>query len=303
MRGRTSLDSLAAVLLALTLGVAPGAVRAASFFDLTVDSAQSWLELLPGSALVVTAGAPIGTVSAALVSPAGDGSNSGLRAAVSGTVRGRYDTALVFPTFDLVESVTRIGLVESGAFAPGLPGSTAVPAPAGWAITFGANALGIAGEVALREFALTLSGGGRVSSVGPDAFVFPNPFPPPPLPPPAISFAIAGGFFDLATSFVASDRFSLGESRFAAPIDPANRPGVQLFGPDLARLTLPVRASVVITAADLGSPLPFELRFEVGGQIVAQNFPVPEPGTAALLVGGLLWFAQRCARAERRNHA
>jgi hypothetical protein len=277
--------------------LAPGGpAGAATFFDLDVVSSESFLELGSGSRLVLDLPDPVGQVSIPLVAQGGAGATDGLQAALGGVLRASLDFA-GGERFSVVTRATRVEALESGQHAPGA-------LPAGLAVALAPNALGVAGNLAIRELALSLVAAGMLEDLGQNVSEFPSFFPPPQLPQPGVDVLVIAGILDADTTFGVAGALPLEGLSFRFSIDPAERPRLERPAADLLRVILPFAGTAVIDAADLGLLLPATLALELRGRIVAQNFAVPEPGPAASIALGLalLGFGTR-RRVKENTHA
>jgi hypothetical protein len=177
---------------------------------------------------------------------------------------------------------TAVEVLPSGSFTPGAPGSPGTPEPAGFAFELGTNALGLEGSFALRELFFSVSAAPRYMEVAPGVLEFPTFFG-------GFTWEIIHGLLDVDPAFpIEPGRSMLDEITFIVALD-EDHGQLELFGDEDAQLTLPIVGSFEITAASLGSFLPFAIVLDVEGQLVARTagFPVvPEPRAALLVALG-----------------
>lgn len=291
-RSHARITGLAIALLA----AAAAAPARAAIFELTIDPAQSWIQVTTAqSGLRFTTPGPFVDTFVAVGPQSGPGIagetlpggfvSDGTRSSLSGTIR-----ADVRPTqVTFLTNSTLVTIGTFGAFLPGTDTAPATPAPANLAVSFEEPLFGLGGDLVLRN--------GKFSMFGQNLPISPTATP---------------GLFTFTPSFSLTPFWMDGRytSEVNGVVSSFATPNIQPFAQNLVvasfeelpgerlRLTLPLN----LTGQPFGFPivsipLPADLQVRATGQIVA-TAPEAEGGLVGL--GALLALGwMRRARTRR----
>lgn len=295
-------------ILACSFGLAlAGPAAAQTRYEFFLDPAQSFLQIEPGSEIVLDLPAPLGSVSLPLVAqsdPAtsgnvvpGIGLSDGTRTALQGAfvVDLSLPTEVGFTTSMVpVAAPPLITLVDSGQW---LPGNASGPFAGDLAAEIGFSSLGlVVGEIVLRDLALVGFEGGEVSFVSADDYTFPaQPFSLDP----EIGIQIANGSVVFrGLGFDGGVLLREGGLSIAVPADSGT---LTRIGADDWRLAITFTSPLSV---ELLNPGPVRAEIDVTTTIVATTVPEPGPaGGLAAALGALavIGWRRRGGRGERRR--
>jgi len=291
----------APILAFLLLGLLAASPARAVLIGLDVVPGLSRVSIEGTSQLVVDPGAPLDPVTIPVVPQTGagtsgaplpgGGSSDGLTAAVGGFLLADF-TGGAFPTLDFLASTSLLDVLPSGDWAPGPSGSgPAAPADLAFALDGGSD-VALSLQAAVRELALGTSWFAFPVETAPGEFAFDVL---------GTDLEIVGGAVDVASDVPGlGGRFGLSEGPLAFGAVPIGQGVLRDLGGGDFLLEVDLAFQLVFGPDEIRLPLPGELTVDVGAEIVAASFVVPEPRPAPLLALALLVLplAIRPARAR-----
>ena len=268
-------------LISLLVGLA-GSASLARADSLTIDPAQSEVTVT-GTVTFDLANGPL--VGAGTSQGSGSTLPSGLQSDGRTTfLQGVIEYELTPTTIHFRSAGSAVAVGNSGSFLPGVPGSSAMAAPANAAFAFSDPTFGMTGNVSVRDLRFTLTSVTlplTETGTGSNVFEFPA----------SVFGQVTGGARDLETNFVAN----IARMQLVSPLTPP-MPAVGTLelppGGD-PRLTIPLSVTNLLLGRDV---LATEVTASLDGQIVATG---PEPSGALLGLVALGALAVLRRRSQR----